>query len=219
MIKIEYSISLKNVTKRFGDTVVVNNIDFQVEKGETIGIIGSNGSGKTTILRLIMGLIYPDKGEIRIRGEKLEPGFLGNLSTNIGALIENPLFLPHLTGIQNLKLLASIKNIISVEDIKKSMSSLGLDPDIKKTVDKYSMGMRQKLGLIQAIMENPDIILLDEPTNSLDTESIEKLFKKIDELKKRDTTFVIVSHRQDEIEILCDKIYTMNNGKLLISCN
>lgn len=207
-------INLKGVSKNFKETNIFNDVDLKVKEGEVIGIIGSNGCGKTTLLKIIMGLVYPSSGEVIINGKKVEPGFVGSLPTNIGALIETPIFLPYFTGLQNLSMLASIRDQITNKDIKKIMTMVGLDPDNKKSTDKYSLGMRQRLGIAQAIMENPQIVLFDEPTNALDSDGIEMFTKIVEDMKSKGTSFVIVSHRKEEIDTLCDRVYEVKNGKV-----
>lgn len=207
-------INLKGVSKNFKEINIFNDVDFKVKEGEVIGIIGSNGCGKTTLLKIIMGLVYPSSGEVIINGESLKPGFLGSLPTNIGALIETPIFLPYFTGLQNLSMLASIRDQITNKDIKKIMTMVGLDPDNKKSTDKYSLGMRQRLGIAQAIMENPQIVLFDEPTNALDSDGIKMFTKIVEDMKSKGTSFVIVSHRKEEIDTLCDRVYEVKNGKV-----
>ncbi|MEG0297950.1 MAG: ABC transporter ATP-binding protein [Clostridium sp.] len=213
-MKNNLCIKLENLNKSFGKHVVLENINLNIQRGLVVGIVGGNGSGKTTLLKLILGLSYPTSGYIEVNGRELKPGMLGNLPTNVGGLIENPGFVPGFSGLDNLLMLASIRNKISKEDIVEWMKRLGLDPNNKKKVEKYSLGMKQKMGIIQAIMENPDIVLFDEPTNALDHKSV-GIFNEIVKEKALDrTTFVVVSHKKEEIDNLCDIVYEIKEGKL-----
>ncbi|MEF9952968.1 MAG: ABC transporter ATP-binding protein [Clostridium sp.] len=207
-------ISIKNVSKKFGKNTVLDNINLNIERGSVVGIVGGNGSGKTTLLKLILGLSYPTLGYIEVNGKGLKPGMLGNLPTNVGGLIENPGFVPGFSGLDNLRMLASIRNTISKEDIVGWMERLGLDPTSKKKVEKYSLGMKQKMGIIQAIMENQEIVLFDEPTNALDDKSVGIFNEIVKEKTLEGTTFIVVSHKKDEIDYLCDIVYEIKEGKL-----
>lgn len=207
-------LSVKEVSKTFGSTQILKNINFSLKSGEVIGIVGKNGSGKTTLLKTIMGLIYPDDGEIIVGGNKVTPGFLGKLPVNLGALIENPVFLPQFTGFQNLSMLASIRNKIDNNTVSEFMNKVDLDPNNKKAVSKYSLGMKQRLGIAQAIMEDPDIVLFDEPTNALDTDGVKIFEDIIKDMTSKGTSFIIVSHREDEIDRLCNRVYKIDKGEL-----
>lgn len=207
-------IILKGITKKFKNVTILDNINLKITEGNVIGIIGSNGCGKTTLLKIILGLIHPNKGEVIINGRKVNSGFLGNLPTNVGALIENPVFLPNFTGFENLSMLASIRNKITKDDIRKVITLVGLDPNNKQATNNYSLGMRQRLGIAQAIMENPKIVLFDEPTNALDAEGIEVFKSIVKDMKNKGTSFIIVSHRKEEINALCDMVYEIKNGKI-----
>ena len=212
-------VSLKNITKKFKDTIILKNINLNINKGEVVGIIGTNGCGKTTLLRIIMGFIYPCKGEVIINGNKIIPGCLGNLPTKVDALIENPSFLNQFTGFKNLSLLAFIRNEVNSIKIKEVMRKVGLDPDNKKTVSKYSLGMRQRLGIAQAIMENPSLVLFDEPTNALDTDGINIFTNIVKEMVDKGTSFIIVSHRKEDIDNLCDRVYMIENASMSLYKN
>lgn len=209
------ALRLEGVTKSFKGTVVLDDIDLTVNKGEVVGIIGSNGSGKTTLLRIIMGLTYPDKGNVIVGQNKVLPGLLGNLPDKVGALIEHPQFLPQFTGFQNLSFLAAIRGEIGSSDIAAVMQRVGLDPNNKKTVNKYSLGMKQRLGIAQAVMENPSLVLFDEPTNGLDEEGVDRFSSIVKSMVSKGAAFVIVSHRKEDITNLCSRVYKIENGKLL----
>lgn len=212
-------LSIKNLSKSLEHKQVLKNVNLDLERGDIIGITGKNGSGKTTLLRIIIGLFYPSSGDVIIEGKKLIPGFLGNLPTNVSALIENPNFLPEFTGFQNLKILASIRNKISAEDIKNTMNLVGLSPSNNKNVSKYSLGMKQRLGIAQAIMEKPDIILFDEPTNALDSDGVKIFTDIVNNMSKSGTSFIMVSHKKEDIYTLCNKVYRIENGELNVINN
>ncbi|APC40069.1 ABC transporter ATP-binding protein [Clostridium estertheticum subsp. estertheticum] len=209
-------LSLTGVSKKFKGIEILKNINLSINKGEVVGIIGTNGCGKTTLLRIIMGLIYPNEGEVIVDGNKVLPGLLGGLPTNVGALIETPIFLPHFTGYTNLHMLASIRNVINDDDIRSVIKLVGLDNNNKKSVGKYSLGMRQRLGIAQAIMENPVLVLFDEPTNGLDSNGVEIFSNIVNNMKSKGSSFIIVSHRKEEIDELCDSIYKIDGGSLTI---
>lgn len=215
MYQNENVLILKNISKNFGSKKILEDLDLNINEGEVVGIVGSNGSGKTTLLKIIMGLSYPNEGEVIVNGDKVLPGFLGNLPTKIGALIENPTFLPQFSGIKNLSMLASIRNEINDMEIQDVMEKVGLDPVSTMVVNKYSLGMRQRLGIAQAIMENPKLVLFDEPTNGLDSDGIELFSKIIKDMKNEGCSFIIVSHRIDEINNLCDRVYKIESRKLI----
>lgn len=176
-------VELKNVTKMIRGTEIIKNVSVEFEDGIVTGINGINGSGKTMLMRLISGLIKPTEGEVIIDGKVLGKDIA--FPKSIGILIENPAFIDYYSGFENLRLLALIQKKIGVEEIREALLAVGLNPDDKKKYKKYSLGMKQRLGIAAAIMESPDIILLDEPTNALDTEGIERI-KKIVLRKKKE---------------------------------
>ena len=205
-------IEITNLCKSFKETKVLNDITIKIKKGNIIGIIGRNGSGKTVLFKCICGLVSPTKGTVKISYKILGKDM--DIPDNIGAIIETPGFLPNYNGFKNLKFLAMIKNQISNEHIKDTIKLVGLNPDSKKHVGKYSLGMRQRLGIAQAIMENPDILILDEPMNGLDNEGVKDMRKLFLSLKEQGKTILLASHNKEDIEVLCDEVYMMDKGIL-----
>lgn len=205
-------IEITNLCKSFKETKVLNDITIKIKKGNIIGIIGRNGSGKTVLFKCICGLVSPTKGTVKISNKILGKDM--DIPDNIGAIIETPGFLPNYNGFKNLKFLAMIKNQISNEHIKDTIKLVGLNPDSKKHVGKYSLGMRQRLGIAQAIMENPDILILDEPMNGLDNEGVKDMRKLFLSLKEQGKTILLASHNKEDIEVLCDEVYMMDKGIL-----
>lgn len=205
-------IKICNVTKTIKKVVILDNINMELESGKVYGLRGSNGSGKTMLMRAICGLIIPETGEINIDGDILGKDI--SFPKSVGALIENPSFIGDYTGFKNLKLLASIQNKISDEDIRKAISAVGLDPDDKRTFKKYSLGMKQRLGIACAIMENPDIIILDEPVNALDENGIELVRDILREQKERGALIILACHDKEELRYLSDEIFEIYEGKI-----
>lgn len=205
-------ISLENVTKKFGNTTILQHINIQFEEGKIYGIVGRNGSGKTVLFKLIVGYLSATTGKVKVCGKEI--GKDSDFAENIGLIIENPGFLSGYTGYKNLEYLASIRRIIGKEEIRDSMRKVGLDPDNRKKVGKYSLGMKQRLGIAQAIMENPDILILDEPMNGLDKQGVEEVRKILLDLRNDGKTIVLASHNREDIEILCDEVYEMDRGLL-----
>lgn len=206
------AIEIKNVTKRFKDKLVINQVSLELESAQIHGLIGRNGSGKTVIMKLIVGFIKPDSGIIRVFGDII--GKDTDFAKNIGTIIETPGFLPFESGFSSLKYLASIRGKISDREIKQAISSVGLNPDDKKHVGKYSLGMRQRLGLAQAIMENPDLLILDEPMNGLDKDGVKDMRQYLLDLKAQGKTILIASHSAEDIDVLCDTVHEMDKGKI-----
>ena len=206
-------LEVKGISKYFGKTCVLNNINLEMETGHIYGFWGRNGSGKTMLMRIISGLVFPSDGAIIIGGEQLGKDI--SFPRSIGALIENPGFIPGYSGFKNLKILASIRNKISDEDIREVMLHMGLDPDDRKKAKKYSLGMKQKLGIAAALMEKPDLILLDEPTNALDENSTKVLKEILLEHKRRGALLIVACHIREELEYLSDEIICLNEGHVI----
>lgn len=205
-------IEVNNVTKSFSGQPVLHHIHLRIEKGKTVGIVGGNGSGKSVLFKVICGFIRPDEGSVTIRGEKL--GKKMDFPENVGVFIDTPGYIELYSGFKNLKLLAAINNKISDSQIKQTMSLVGLNPDNKTRVKDYSLGMKQKLGIAQAIMENQDILILDEPFNALDYKTYNDTKEMIKSLQVIDRTIILTSHHFEDIEELCDEIYFISNGEL-----
>lgn len=205
-------IDINNIDLTIGKTNILKNITVSFDEGKIHGLIGRNGLGKTMLMKCICGFIKPTGGEITVDGKRV--GKDVDFPKNMGIIIETPGFIPYYSGYKNLKLLAGLNNKISKHEIKKSMEQVGLDPDLKRHVKKYSLGMRQRLGLAQAIMENPKILILDEPFNGLDKDGVADMRKYLLELKERGKTILIASHSSEDIEILCDTVCEMDKGVL-----
>jgi len=206
-------IRVENVTKKFGDVIALDRINISFKAGKIYGIIGRNGSGKTVLFKTIIGYLKPTGGRVVV-GEK-EIGKDIDFADNMGIIIENPGFIRHYTGYKNLEYLASIRRLIGKDEIRESMERVGLDPDSRKKVGKYSLGMRQRLGIAQAIMEKPDILILDEPMNGLDNQGVDDVRNILLKLKDEGKTIILASHNKEDIEILCDEVHEMEHGKLV----
>lgn len=206
------AITVKNLTKQFKEATVLDNINIDFEAGKVHGLIGRNGSGKTMLMKCICGIVPYKIGEIRVNDKII--GKDVDIPSNVGVIIETPGFLPNYSGCNNLKFLAKIKNKIGSDEIKNAIKSVGLNPDDKKHVGKYSLGMRQRLGLAQAIMENPDLLILDEPMNGLDKDGVKDMRQYLLDLKAQGKTILIASHSAEDIDVLCDTVCEMDKGKL-----
>ncbi|MGO6567948.1 ABC transporter ATP-binding protein [Streptococcus pneumoniae] len=203
-------IILKNIELKLKKTCVFQNLNFSCKQGEIIGITGANGSGKSVLFKLIAGLYSPSYGEVLINGENIVPE--RKIPANLGALIEEPSFINYYSGFKNLQYLASIRGVVGNQEINDTLKIVGLYEQKDQKVKTYSLGMRKKLGIAQAIMENPSILLLDEPMNALDKSSVENmrtLFRKLS--SEKGTTILIASHSEEDIRILCDKVYAIED--------
>lgn len=207
-------IQVESLTKTFGKTTVLDNITVSFQKGQITGLIGRNGSGKTMLLKCIVGFVPATSGKILVNGQVI--GKDVDVPHNVGVIIEAPGFLPNYSGYSNLKFLATVNKKIGKEQIVRTIERVGLDPDSKKHVGKYSLGMRQRLGLAQALMEEPDILILDEPMNGLDNNGVEDIRRLLLDLKQEGKTIVIASHGKEDIQILCDTVYELDHGKILM---
>ncbi len=205
-------IEVKNLSKSFNGKDIIHNVNIIFESGKVYGLIGQNGSGKSVFLKLLCGFYFPTEGKIfydnkDFNAEKSFP-------PSVRALIESPDFIPELTGFENLKLLASIQNKIIDEDIMKAMQIVNILEAKNKKYGKYSLGMKQKLGLAQVIMENPQVLLFDEPLNGIEDETAKKFRDYLREEKKKGKLIIVASHIKEDIQYLCDEVYKFENGKL-----
>lgn len=208
-------ITVKNITKVIKGTTVLDSVSMEMKSGEIVGLRGENGSGKTMLMRMIAGLIFPTQGSVQIDGRVL--GRELAFPQEMGILLENPTFLENYTGYQNLRMLASIQNRIGEEEIKKAIRRVGLEWDDRKKYRKYSLGMKQRLGIAAAVMETPQLIILDEPSNALDDQGCEMLRQIIREEKARNALILVSSHDGSLLEEIADTIYIMKNGHLQIT--
>jgi ABC-2 type transport system ATP-binding protein len=206
-------IVINNVLKEFKNQIVLNNVNADFYMGKIYGIIGRNGSGKTVLLKCICGLLNASAGNITVN--KKIVGREIDFPQNVGFIIETPGFLTNYSGYKNLKYLASIRGLIKQDTIKKTMELVGLDPADKKPVGKYSLGMRQRLGIAQALMENPDILILDEPMNALDYDGVNEMREVFLKLKQQGKLILLASHIHEDIDTLCDEVYEMRAGNLI----
>lgn len=207
---MEKVLSVHNITKIYEQQTVLKNVSLSCEKGKVYGLIGRNGSGKTVLLKCICGLVQVTSGEVVVWGKRI--GTDVDFPDNMGFIIEDPGFLSHESALANLKHLASIQRKVGVKEIRESIELVGLDPDLKKPVGKYSLGMRQRLGIAQAIMEKPQLLILDEPMNGLDNHGVEHMRSVLLALKERGTTILLASHFKEDIAYLCDEVYLMDAG-------
>ena len=207
-------VSMENVSKSFGSECVLRNVSCTFEAGKIHGIIGKNGSGKTILMKLICGLTLPTSGEVRVRGQRI--GKDVDVPPDIGALIDAPGFLSYHRGRKNLRYLAQLNRKINDDGVRAAMERVGLDYTSKKLVGKYSLGMRQRLGIAQAIMENPEILLLDEPMNGMDKQGSENIRQLILELRAEGKTIFLASHIPQDIDILCDTVHEIDAGCLMV---
>ena len=209
---MEYAIRLKGLTKSFQKEKVLNNITHDFEKGKIHGIMGFNGSGKTVMFKCICGFLQLESGTVLVGGKQI--GKELDFPDSVGIIIENPGFLLDLSGFANLKRLAAIKRLVSDEQIRESIARVGLNPFSKKKVGQYSLGMRERLGIAQAIMEDPELLILDEPFNGLDKQGAGEVCELLRGLKERGKTILVAAHNMLEIEWLCDTICEMDAGVL-----
>lgn len=203
-------IEINNLSKIIKGREVLKNISLSLEKGKIYGFFGRNGSGKTMLFRAIAGLITPTEGEVRVAGKVI--GKDVSFPPSIGLTIENVGFWHQYTGFDNLKLVASVNNVATDDDIIKSMLRVGLDPNDKRKYKAYSLGMKQKLAIAQALMDTPELIVLDEPTNSLDQETVYMIRNILAEEKSRGAVILISSHNKEDINILSDEKFMLENG-------
>ena len=205
-------IQLIDLKKSFGSEEVLHGISRTFAPGKIHGIVGNNGSGKTVLMKCICGFLPPTSGKVLVDGKEVGKGI--DFPDSLGAIIETPGFLPNLTGLKNLTLLASLRGKIGAEEIRGSLRRVGLNPDLKKPVGKYSLGMRQRLGIAQAIMEDPSLLILDEPFNGLDKAGVSQMRQLIQALRSEGKTILLASHNQSDMDILCDTVCEMDAGHM-----
>ena len=205
-------IELIHVTKKFGQELVLKEMNLTLEQGRVYGIVRNNGSGKTVLMKCICGFVIPTTGLIRVFGSSI--GQDVDFPESLGVIIETPGFLTNLTGRKNLEILAGMRGKIGPAEIQQVLEKVGLDPALKKPVANYSLGMRQRLGIAQAIMEDPKLLILDEPFNGLDKHGVGEIRKLLLELKEEGKTILLASHNEEDIRILCDEVYEMDGGVL-----
>ena len=204
-------IDIKDVSLNLNKRQILDHVSLKLQEGKIYGLVGNNGSGKTMLMKCVCGFIHPTSGIVLADGKDVD------YLPNAGVIIETPGFISYYSGLQNLKVLAGIKNKIGISQISNAMKRVGLDPDLKLPVKKYSLGMRQRLGLAQAIMESPSVLILDEPMNGLDKNGVEEIRQLLLSMKNDHKTIVIASHNAEDIQVLCDEVYEMENGKLEVN--
>lgn len=210
MAKRKNAIQVKNLSKDFGQDRVLKCVNRDFESGKIHGIVGNNGSGKTVLMKCICGFLLPTEGTVIVNGRRV--GKDVDFPLDLGVIIETPGFLPGVTGVKNLEILASLNKKIGLSEIADAIRRVGLDPLMKKPVGKYSLGMRQRLGIAQAIMEDPSLLILDEPLNGLDKHGVAEMRKLIKGLKDEGKTILLASHNQGDIDELCDTVCEMDAG-------
>ena len=205
-------VCAEGISKSFGKQAILDHISIDFEKGKVYGITGRNGSGKTVFLKILCGLLPPNQGTVRVNRKTIGKDI--DFPESVGAIIESPGFLPYWSGYKNLSYLASLRNRIGAAEISDAMKLVGLDPKDKKPVGKYSLGMKQRLGIAQAIMENPQLLILDEPMNGLDADSVSHMRILLKDMRNSGKTIIMASHMQEDLAVLCDELYELNEGCL-----
>lgn len=208
-MEIQTGIVVEHVSKAFGKEQVLKDVNLTIPPGQICGIVGNNGSGKTVLMKCICGFLHPDSGRIFVNEKQV--GKDCDFPDSLGVIIETPGFIPNLSGYQNLKILAALKARIGKNEITETLKRVGLSPAMKKPVAKYSLGMRQRLGIAQAIMENPNVLILDEPFNGLDKAGVAQMRELLKELKTQGKAVLLASHNAQDIEELCDAVHEMED--------
>ena len=207
-------LECQNLCKSFGKKQILKDVSFEIDEGDILAFIGPNGSGKTTTIKLILGLQKIDKGKVSINGFDVEKDFVKAIE-KVGAIVENPDTYMYLTGWQNLKIIANLYKGVTDEEIKKIVKLVDLEKRINDKVSKYSLGMRQRLGIARALINKPNVLILDEPTNGLDPEGIKDLRNLLKKLAKEGMGILISSHNLAELESFCNKVLIIDNGKII----
>lgn len=210
--KMKAVVEINKLSKSFGKEKVLREISHSFETGRIHGIIGFNGSGKTVLFKCICGFLKPDSGSVKVHGQRIGKDI--DFPKSLGMIIENPGFLPHLSGYANLKRLADLQRLIGKAEVMEAIARVGLDPLSKKKVGQYSLGMRERLGIAQAIMENPDLLILDEPFNGLDKRGVAEVCRLFEELREQGKTILLAAHNMPKFEGLCDTVCEMDAGVL-----
>ena len=210
---MEKMVEVRSVTKKFKDYKALDEVTLSFEKGKIHGLIGRNGSGKTVLFKCICGFLKIDEGEILVGGKRIGKDI--EAPQSVGVIIENPGFLPGYSGYQNLSFLACIRNKIKKKEILDVIERVGLDSKSKKHVGKYSMGMRHRLGIAQANMEDPELLILDEPMNGLDNQGVQDMRELFLKLKEEGKTIILASHNREDIAVLCDTVVEIDHGHIL----
>lgn len=210
----DIAVSVQHITKRFGSDTVLKDVSIELEQGKINGIIGRNGSGKKVLMKCICGFLRPTEGAAQVFGKTI--GKDCDFAPNTGMLIETPGFLPHETGMNNLLWLAKLGKRASKERVKFLIEMVGLDPSLRKTVSQYSLGMRQRLGIAQALLDDPALLILDEPMNGLDKNGVRSIRDLLLSLKTQGKTIILASHFAQDIDELCDTVCEMDQGVLTI---
>ena len=205
-------ILVKDLSLKINKDDILTDINLHIKKSSITGLVGRNGCGKTMLMKCITGFVKPTKGEVVFDGKKI--GVDVDFPENTGIIIETPSFVPYYSGLKNLTELAMLKKKIGKKEVEEVLKKVGLYESRNKLVRKYSLGMRQRLGIAQAIMENPDTLILDEPMNGLDNECVNMVRELLADLKKEGKTILLVSHNAEDIKVLCDEIYEMDKGKI-----
>ena len=209
-------VKVENVVVKIKDALILDNINLSIEKGTICGLVGRNGSGKTMLMKSICGFLPTTEGKITVLGDVV--GVKDKFAKNLGFIIETPGFMPNYSAYKNLEFLSSINSKIDKQKIKDIIALVGLNPDSKKKVGKFSLGMNQRLGIAQALLEDPELLILDEPFNGLDNDGVLQIRNLLLALKEQGKTIIMASHTKEDIDILCDKVCYMDKGKLTPDC-
>lgn len=206
-------VQIENLSLTIGKADILKEINMNLESGKIHGLIGRNGSGKTMLMKCICGFVHPTGGSVQIDGKCVGKDM--DFPKDLGVIIENPEFISGMSGFSNLKLLAKGRKRIGDQEIREVMKLVNLDPDSRLHVKKYSLGMKQRLGIAQAIMENPRLLVLDEPFSSLDEDGVRDVRRILLEMKGRGVTVILSSHNAEDINVLCDEVYRLQKGRLM----
>lgn len=202
-------VKVEGMEKKFREEIILTDVNMSMEQGKIYGLVGMNGSGKTVLMKCICGFLQPTKGSVTVDGKAIGKDI--DFPQSLGLMIETPGFIPYMSGKSNLKNLALIRNQISDKEIDEAMELVGLDPKLKKRVSKYSLGMRQRLGIAQAIMEHPRLLVLDEPFNGLDVQGVEDMRKLFSRLAEEGVMILLASHYDEDIRTLCEDVYLVRD--------